>query len=106
MISFKEFKKLEIKVAQIKEAKEHPDADRLLILKIDIGGEEKQVVAGIREHYKVDELIGKKVIALVNLEPASIRGIESSGMVLASIAEDSLALLVPEKDIPIGTKIS
>ena len=106
MISFKEFKKLEIKVAQIKEAKEHPDADRLLILKIDIGGEEKQVVAGIREHYKVDELIGKKVIALVNLEPASIRGIESSGMVLASIAEDSLALLVPEKDMPIGTKIS
>jgi len=106
MVTFDEFKKLEIKVAEIKEAKEHPNADKLYVVKIDIGGEERQVVAGIKDFYKAQELIGKKVVAIVNLKPATIRGEESAGMILACRDDKGLCLLVPEKDMEIGSKIS
>ena len=106
MIKFDEFKKLDMRVAVIKEAKEHPNADKLLILTIDIGGEKREVVAGIKNFYKADELIGKRVIALVNMEPATIRGVESCGMVLAAKDADTLGLLIPERGVKIGSKVS
>jgi methionyl-tRNA synthetase len=106
MVSFEDFKKIDIRVARIKEAQEHPNADKLLVLKLDTGAEERQVVAGIKNFYKPEDLLGKKVIAITNLESAKIRGVESAGMVLVASDENILALLAPEKDIKEGSKIS
>ena len=100
-----EFKKLELRVAEILEASLHPNADRLYVLKIKIGTEERQVVAGIRAHYTCDELRGKKVVVVSNLEPATIRGVESQGMVLAASEGDKLTLVTPEREINSGAVI-
>jgi methionyl-tRNA synthetase len=105
MINIQDFAKMELIVAQIKEAKEHPDADRLFVLKIDTGSGEKQLVAGIRTSYTVEELVGKKIVVINNLEPAVLRGQESQGMLLAASGENGPVLLSPEKDVPVGSKI-
>jgi len=105
MVSFEDFKKLSIKIARIKEAKEHPNADKLYILKIEIGGEEREVVAGIKKAYKLEGLSGKLVAVVENIEPATIRGIESHGMVLAAQDGENFALLCPDKDIATGSKV-
>ena len=105
MISFEEFQKLDLRVAEIKEAKDHPNADKLVVMKIDTGSEEKQIVAGIKAYYTNEELIGKKVVVVNNLEPAKLRGQESNGMLLAADAGSDIVILVPEKDVPAGSKI-
>ncbi|MEW5894639.1 MAG: methionine--tRNA ligase subunit beta [Candidatus Omnitrophota bacterium] len=105
MIDIQSFAKMELIVAQIKDVQEHPDADKLYILKVDNGKEEKQLVAGIRKAYTKDELVGKKIIIINNLEPAVIRGQESQGMLLAASSEQGPVLLVPEKDAPVGAKV-
>ena len=88
------------------EVREHPNADKLYVLKIDVGGETKQIVAGIRAKYAPDELEGRKIIVINNLEPATIRGEESNGMLLAAGAAAGPVILVPERDVPPGTPIS
>lgn len=106
MVSFNDFKKMDIRVAEIKDVKDHPDADKLYVVEINIGTETKSIVAGVKNHYKPDELIGKKVIVLANMEPATIRGVESSAMILAAKDGDALSVLITEKDLPVGSKIS
>jgi len=106
MISFDDFKKLDLKIARIKEVKEHPDADRLFVLSLEVGDEQRQVVAGIKNFYKPEDLIDKKVVLIANMEPAKIRGVESQGMVLAAKDAEALTLLTPDKDIKVGSKIS
>jgi methionyl-tRNA synthetase len=107
MIRFDDFKKLEIKIAEIKEVKPHPHADKLYVMTIDVGEGQKDIIAGIRPYYKPEELIGKKIVVLNNLEPISIRGIESSAMLLAAQASDStLSIIVPEKDVASGCPVS
>jgi len=106
MISHDDFKKLEMVTAKIIEVEDHPNADRLFVVKADIGGETRQVVAGIRDHYKKEELIGKEVIVLKNLQTATIRGVESNGMILATKDGDKLAILTPEKEVKVGSPIS
>ena len=103
MITFDDFKKLELIVAQIKEVSEHPNADRLYVIKVDTGAGEKQLVAGIRAAYKKEELVGRKVVVVNNLEPAVIRGQESRGMILAASSESGPIILLPEKDVPVGS---
>ncbi len=105
MIKFQDFKKMDIRIAEIKEAKDHPNADKLLVLKIDTGTEEKQVVAGIKGFYTPEEIVGKKVVAITNMEPAVIRGEESAGMVLMASGDDSMCFLVPEKESKSGNII-
>lgn len=105
MITYEDFKKLELIVALVKEVKEHPNADRLYVLKIDTGAGEKQLVAGIRASYKPEELVGRKVVVINNLEPAIIRGEASNGMILAAAGESGPVVLLPEKDVPIGAVI-
>ena len=105
MISFKQFQELELIIAQIKEVTEHPDADRLYVVKMDTGHGEKQVVAGIRPSYAKEELVGRKVVLVNNLEPAVIRGQESQGMILAASGENGLVLVIPEKDVPLGSVV-
>lgn len=105
MISFDDFKKMDLRVAEVLEVKEHPNADKLYVIKIDTAEEVKQIVAGVRDEYKPEELIGKKIIIINNLEPVTLRGEESQGMLLAASASGSPVILVPEKDVPAGTPI-
>ncbi len=106
MVSFQDFKKMDIRIGEIKEVKDHPNADKLYVINVDTGAENRQMVAGIKNFYKPQELIGRKVVVIINLEPATIRGVESSGMILAASDKDGLSILIPEKDKEIGTKIS
>lgn len=103
-ISIEDFAKLDLRIAQILEAQEIPKSKKLLKLIVDIGDEKRQVVAGIKGHYNPEDLIGKKIVILCNLKPAKLCGVESQGMILAG-GEETVALLVPDKDIPVGSKI-
>ena len=104
-ISFEDWKKLDIRIGQIKEVKDHPDADKLLVLKVDIGNEVRTLVAGIKQYYKKEELLGKKVVVFANLKPAVLRGIKSEGMILAAVKGDKVVLLQPDKQIDNGALI-
>jgi len=105
-IDFSEWKRLDIRVGEIKAAEDHPNADRLLILRVDVG-EERQLVAGLKGYYQPETLVGKKVIVFVNLSPAKLRGVQSQGMVLAAVdpATNVVSLLTVDRDAPIGARI-
>ena len=105
MITYEEFRKLEIKVARIEEVTAHPNADRLYVLKINLGDTQKQIVAGIRNYYKPEELVGKQIAVIANLEPAIIRGVESQGMLLAVSDENGIAVLTPQREVKVGSII-
>ena len=105
LISIDEFQNLDLRVATIIEAEKIPQADKLLKLRVDLGDEKRQVVAGIAEHYTPDELIEKQVIVVVNLQPAKIRGIESQGMVLAAAGKKDLALTTLDRQVSPGTRV-
>ena len=87
-ITFADFQKLDIRVGEIKTAEEVLGADKIYKLIVDLGGEERTLIAGIKLYYPKEELLGKKVLVLANLEPKIIRGIESHGMVLCAHTED------------------
>ena len=106
MISIDDFKNIELRIGTILEASEHPNADRLFLLKIDLGEEQRQIVAGIRDSYSAEELLGKQLVLVANLQPAKIRGTESHGMLLAGRTEDKVILLSPSEPIPNGTRLS
>ena len=106
MINIEEFRKIELRVGVVKSAEAHPNADKLLLLKVDLGAEERQIVAGIRAHYQPEELVGRQVIVVANLETATLRGIESQGMVLAASDEGRIVILTPEKQVNPGAKVS
>ena len=103
MASIEDFKKIELKVAEIKEVREHPNADKLYIVIVDLGDKTKQLVAGIKSSYKIDELIGKQVVVVDNLEPAVLRGVESQGMLLASSDEQGIAIISPARKMKLGS---
>ncbi|MFO7979699.1 MAG: methionine--tRNA ligase [Candidatus Aminicenantes bacterium] len=105
-ISFNEFKKMDLRVAEILSAEKVEGTRKLIKIEADIGDEKRQMVAGIAETYEPDELIGKKLVVIVNLEPATIHGIESQAMLLAGVKEDGTAV-IPffAEDIPTGSKV-
>ncbi|MBP6342728.1 MAG: methionine--tRNA ligase subunit beta [Candidatus Omnitrophica bacterium] len=103
MPTIDEFKNFQFVVAQIKEVKEHPNADRLFVLKVDTGTEVKQLVAGIRKSYTPEQLVGRRVVIVNNLEPAVIRGEESRGMILAASDENGVSVLAPDRDVVLGS---
>ena len=105
MISFGEFKKMELIIAEIKEVHEHPNADKLYLLKVDTGKEVKQLVAGIRQSYTKEELLGREIVVINNLEPAVIRGEESQGMLLAVGDAKGIALLGADRTVPLGSAV-
>ncbi len=104
-ISIQDFSEIDLRVAEIKAVEEHPNADKLLVLKVDTGNGEKQLVAGIKNHYSAEELIGRKIIIVNNLAPAVLRGVESQGMLLAAKDDDKVVLLTAEKDIAPGSRV-
>ena len=105
LLTIDEFKKIELKVAQIKEVAEHPNADKLYVITVDAGNTTKQIVAGIKKGYTKEELVGKYVALVNNLAPAILRGVESQGMLLAASDQDSIAVLSPDKPMKPGSII-
>jgi len=105
-ITIDDFDKIKLKVAEIIEVKDHPEADKLLILKLKIGDETRQVVSGIKEYYTPEELVGKKVVVVTNLKPIKLRGEESNGMILAAEKDGKLTLVSTLEDIESGAIIS
>ena len=106
-ITFEEFVKMELRVAEIKSCEDIEGADKLYKLTIGVE-EERHIVAGIKQHYTKEELIGKKIVIVANLEPRKLRGIMSHGMLLAASNEDKSAvvLLTLDRDVPNGRKVS
>jgi methionyl-tRNA synthetase len=104
-ITIDDFTKIDLRVGQILECKKHPKADRLLVSQIDLGYEKRQIVSGIADHYKPEDLINKKVIVVANLKPVKLRGELSEGMVLAASFENDLTLATVLKDLPNGSKV-
>lgn len=99
------FSKLDLRVALIKDVEEHPNADKLYVLRVDLGTEERQLVAGLKDYYKKEELKGRKIIVITNLKPTKLRGVESQGMLLAAEDGKDVSLLVLDKDLPPGSKV-
>jgi len=109
MVSIKEFQNLDLRVGQVITAEPVPGANKLLKLTVDIGDERRTMVAGIALSYRPDELIGKKVVVVANLEAAVIRGVRSEGMLLAGWVQGddkSITLVTPERDLPNGAKVT
>ena len=104
-INFDDFSKLNIRVGKIIAAEDVEGSNKLIKMKVDIGDEERQIVAGISKYYSLDELTNKEVIVLINLEPRKIFGIESQGMLLASIDGDKVSLLQTDKEMIPGSEI-
>ncbi|MBX4212356.1 hypothetical protein KW787_02785, partial [Candidatus Pacearchaeota archaeon] len=107
-IAFKEFSKVDLRVGKITDVKDHPNADKLYVLTINTGeGKPRTIVAGLKEHYTKEELKGKKVIVVVNLSHANLRGVQSEGMLLAAVSNDEseVVFLAPESDIKEGSKV-
>ncbi len=105
-VKFEDFKKLNLRIAKILKVEDHPNADKLYLITVSTGEAEKTIVAGIKPFYKREELEGKSVVIVDNLEPATIRGVVSNGMILATKDGESLAVLVPEKPVKIGSPVS
>lgn len=106
LLDISEFAKVQLRVAEVLSAEKVEGADKLLRLEIDLGDEQRQIVAGIAQHYDPDKMPGMKIIVVANLKPAKIRGLESRGMLLAAKKGKTLRLVVPEGDIPAGASIS
>lgn len=102
-ISIEDFGKVHLRVVKILAAEKVKKADRLLMLTVDLGDEQRTIISGIAEHYTPEELIGKNVVMVINLKPAKIRGIVSKGMVLAASMDDKLKVI--EVDMPVGSKV-
>jgi methionyl-tRNA synthetase len=104
-ITLDDFKKIELRTAKVLEAKPHPNADKLLVLQVEVGDVRKQICAGIKQHYTPEELVGKTIIVVNNLQTAVLRGEESQGMLLAASSDSAVVLLTPEKPLPSGCPV-
>ena len=105
MISIDDFRKVELKVATVKSAEANPNSDKLIVLQVDLGSEQRQICAGIRNHYTPEELVGKQVVVVANLETAKLRGLESQGMLLAASDDGRVIILTPEKPVLAGALV-
>ena len=106
-IAYDDFAKLELRIATIVEAKVHPNADKLLVIQVDLGSEKKQICAGIRAYYPPEQLIGKQVVVVANLEPRPLRGEISQGMLLAATdpASGRVVIVTPMENVATGSVV-
>ena len=104
-ISLADFQKVDLRVAEVLAAERVAKSKKLLKLTVKVGGEPRTLVAGIAEHYAPEALIGRKIVVVANLEPATLMGIESNGMVLAGSSDATLALIALDRDLPPGAKV-
>jgi len=107
-ITFDDFAKVKLRVGRVLEAADHPNADKLLVLKVDLGNEQRQIVAGLRGYYTAEQLVGRNIILVANLAPRMMRGQESQGMLLAASNADRTRVIVltPESEIEPGSVVS
>lgn len=105
MISFNDFKKLNLRIGKILKAERIEGADKLLRLEVDLGAERRQIVAGIAGHYATESLVGREIVVVANLEPRTIKGVESQGMLLAADCDREPVLLAPDKEVPPGSAV-
>lgn len=107
VIKYEDFEKVNLRVATILEARPHkdPKVSKLLVLKVSLGAEERQIVAGIKAHYTLEQLVGKQILVVTNLEPRDLRGETSHGMLLAASNDTEFALLAPDKPIAAGSMV-
>jgi methionine--tRNA ligase beta chain len=106
MITFEEFKKVDLRIGKIIKAENVEKSKKLLKLQIDIGEEERQILSGIAEFYNPEDLVSKEVVVVVNLEPRKMMGLESQGMLLAAGSEEKPVILNPEEEVGAGSKIT
>lgn len=108
LITIDDFVKVDLRVGRVIEAKEHPNADKLLVLKVDLGNEERQLCAGLKGHYTPEQLVGRNLIVVANLAPRMMRGLESQGMLLAASTanHDRVIVLTTESDIEPGSTVN
>lgn len=104
MIDLEQFQKVDLRIGRILQAEAIIDSQKLLKLIVDIGEEERQIVAGLGKFYRPEEIINREVVVIINLEPRNILGIESQGMILAASGQ-KLVLLKPDEEVPPGTKV-
>jgi len=107
-IEFEDFSKIQLRVAKVVDAYDHPNADKLIVVKVDLGDEQRQICAGLRGHYEPGSLIGRLIIVVANLAPRRMRGEESNGMLLAASSTDQsrIILLQPDTEIDPGSVVS
>jgi len=106
MISFEEFKKVELKVGKIVSAEDHPNADKLVVIRVDVGEDApRTLVAGLKPHYAPADLEGKLIVVVTNLQPARLRGIESAGMLLAAQDGNDVVILTLDKPASPGSSV-
>ena len=108
VICFDDFLKVKLRVGRVIEACDHPNADKLILLQVDLGDEKRQLCAGLRGHYEPEDLVGKSIIVVANLAPRMMRGKESQGMLLAASSADhsQVILLTPDSDVEPGSAVS
>jgi methionyl-tRNA synthetase len=105
LLGIEEFQRWDLRVARVIAAEPHPRADRLLKLRVDLGGEERPLVAGIAAQYKPEDLVGRLIVVVANLKPARLRGEESRGMLLAASSGEVISLLAPDRELPPGAQV-
>src|SRR3989344_7816232 len=105
-INYESFSAVDLRVATVLSAERVEGSEKLLKLEVDLGDEKRQIVSGIAKSYNPESLVGKEIIIVANLEPRSLMGLESQGMVLAAGSDAGPVLLIPEKEVAPGTKIS
>lgn len=104
-INIEQFAAIELRTAIVREAVRVEATDRLLRLQVDLGSEVRQIVAGVGAHYEPEALVGRTIVVVANLERATIRGVESNGMLLAASLDGRLSLLTTDQDLPPGAKV-
>ncbi len=104
-ISYDDFKKLDLRVGTITQVADHPNADKLYLITVSLGTQVRTLVAGLKNYYSPDQLQGKQIVVVANLEPATVRGVESDGMLLAAQSDGAVSIISPEKPIDNGAKI-
>jgi methionyl-tRNA synthetase len=106
MVSIQDFQNVQLKVGTVLSVEDHPNADKLMVIRVDLGEETpRTLVAGLKQYYAYDELKGKQIVVVANLEPAVLRGVKSEGMLLAAQEGDKVVVLTPDKPIAPGSGV-
>lgn len=100
-----EMGRLDLRIGEIESVEDHPDADKLIVMQVNVGESKRQLVAGLKQHYSIEELADRKIVVVCNLQPAKLRGVESQGMLLAAVKDDVVSVLIPEGEAKAGDAI-
>ncbi len=106
MITIQDFKKVELKTGKVVAVEDHPDADKLVIVRVDVGEDRpRTLVAGLKDYYTAEELEGRTIVVVTNLEPAQLRGVRSEGMLLAAQEGEDVVLLTLDREVAPGSPV-